>query len=342
MEKVYQVFVSSTYSDLKDERRQVSETLAKAGYIPAGMELFPAADQEQLQFIERVIDRCDYYIVVIGGRYGSVADDNVSFTEKEYEYALRKGIPVLAFLHAEPDKIEVGKTDIEPTKAAKLKAFRDRLATGRLVRSWRTVHELCTEVLISVVQESNRRPGVGWVRGDQAIDPRVLQEAERLRIENAGLKERLLESTSEEIRFPPQLAGPESKFKFTVHMTKRDRDPPEVKIIHVAAPIGNVFINLYEDLLSEPPESKIRECIGSIVLDMSSVTAPDGFFDCEISHDDAEQLRFHFEALGLIETDLYDRDNSFPTRFQSRNFVWTITEKGRRYVVQHRAIAKHG
>jgi hypothetical protein len=45
MEKVYQVFVSSTYSDLKDERQQVSETLAKAGYIPSGMELFPAADQ---------------------------------------------------------------------------------------------------------------------------------------------------------------------------------------------------------------------------------------------------------------------------------------------------------
>jgi Domain of unknown function (DUF4062) len=69
MEKVYQVFVSSTYSDLKDERRQVSETLAEAGYIPSGMEFFPAADQKQLQFIERVIDRCDYYIVIIGGRY---------------------------------------------------------------------------------------------------------------------------------------------------------------------------------------------------------------------------------------------------------------------------------
>jgi hypothetical protein len=51
MDKVYQVFVSSTYSDLKDERRHVSETLAKAGYIPAGMELFPAADQQQLDRI---------------------------------------------------------------------------------------------------------------------------------------------------------------------------------------------------------------------------------------------------------------------------------------------------
>jgi hypothetical protein len=67
MDKVYQVFVSSTYSDLKDERRHVSETLAKAGYIPAGMELFPATDQQQLEFIKRIIDRCDYYVVIIGG-----------------------------------------------------------------------------------------------------------------------------------------------------------------------------------------------------------------------------------------------------------------------------------
>ena len=90
MEKVYQVFVSSTYSDLANERRRISETLAKAGYVPAGMELFPATDQQQLEFIKRIIDRCDYYVVIVGGPYGSLADDNVSFTEKEYEYALSK------------------------------------------------------------------------------------------------------------------------------------------------------------------------------------------------------------------------------------------------------------
>jgi hypothetical protein len=78
MDKVYQVFVSSTYADLADERRRVSETLAKAGYVPAGMELFPATDQKQLEFIKRVIDRCDYYVVIIGGRYGSLADDNAA------------------------------------------------------------------------------------------------------------------------------------------------------------------------------------------------------------------------------------------------------------------------
>ena len=143
MDKVYQVFVSSTYSDLKEERRRVSGLVAKDGFVPAGMELFPAADQQQLEFIKKVIDRCDYYVVIVGGRYGSIADDNISFTEKEYEYALEKGIPVLAFLHGAPDAIEVGKTDKDGTKALKLQEFRQRLSRGRMVDYWSDTYELC-------------------------------------------------------------------------------------------------------------------------------------------------------------------------------------------------------
>jgi len=110
----------------------IEEALAKAGYISSGMELFPATDQQQLEFIKLVIDRCDYYVVIVGGRYGSLADDNVSFTEKEYEYAISKKIPVLAFLHAYPEKIEVGKTDQNEEKSKRLRAFRERLANGRI------------------------------------------------------------------------------------------------------------------------------------------------------------------------------------------------------------------
>jgi hypothetical protein len=56
VDKRYQVFISSTYADLKGERRAVIETVIQSDCIPAGMELFPAADEEQLTFIKRVID----------------------------------------------------------------------------------------------------------------------------------------------------------------------------------------------------------------------------------------------------------------------------------------------
>jgi Domain of unknown function (DUF4062) len=84
MDKIYQLFVSSTYADLEEERQQVSNTLAKAGYIASGMEFFPATDEQQLEYIQRVIDRSDYYVVIVAARYGSLADDGKSYTEKEY------------------------------------------------------------------------------------------------------------------------------------------------------------------------------------------------------------------------------------------------------------------
>ena len=68
MDRFYQAFASSTFEDLKDERSQVSNALAKAVYVAAGMELFPASDQQQLEYIKRIIDRSDYYVVIVAGR----------------------------------------------------------------------------------------------------------------------------------------------------------------------------------------------------------------------------------------------------------------------------------
>jgi hypothetical protein len=62
MEKRYQVFVSSTFADLQQERHGIMQTLMQLDCIPAGMELFPAADEEQWAFIQKVIADCDYYL----------------------------------------------------------------------------------------------------------------------------------------------------------------------------------------------------------------------------------------------------------------------------------------
>jgi hypothetical protein len=67
MDKRYQVFVSSTYADLLIERQKVTQVLMEMDCIPAGMELFPAADEEQWEFIKKIISDCDYYILIIGG-----------------------------------------------------------------------------------------------------------------------------------------------------------------------------------------------------------------------------------------------------------------------------------
>jgi hypothetical protein len=88
--KRYQVFISSTYADLKEERRYVMQSLMEMDCIPTEMELFPATDEEQWIFIKKIIDDCDYYLLIIGGRYGSITDEGISYTEKEFDYAREK------------------------------------------------------------------------------------------------------------------------------------------------------------------------------------------------------------------------------------------------------------
>jgi len=78
--KRFQVFVSSTFDDLKEERSHVFDTITRMNYIPAGMEFFPAYDEDQLDFIKTIIDDSDYYAVITAGKYGSESSDGFSFT----------------------------------------------------------------------------------------------------------------------------------------------------------------------------------------------------------------------------------------------------------------------
>jgi hypothetical protein len=59
LEKKYQIFVSSTFRDLVEERQDTIKSILDLGHIPAGMEGFPAIDMEQLKYIKKVIDQCD-------------------------------------------------------------------------------------------------------------------------------------------------------------------------------------------------------------------------------------------------------------------------------------------
>jgi hypothetical protein len=67
--KKLQVFVSSTYTDLQEERQTAVEAILTAGNIPAGMELFAAGYESQMNVIKRWIDESDVYMSILGGRH---------------------------------------------------------------------------------------------------------------------------------------------------------------------------------------------------------------------------------------------------------------------------------
>ena len=173
MDRRYQVFVSSTYEDLREERQQVIQALLELDCIPAGMELFPAADEEQWEFIKRVIDECDYYLVIVGGCYGSTDSTGISYTEKEYDYAVERGKPVIGFYHENPGLIPSNKCEDDPQNKTKLHDFSEKIKR-RLCKSWKSAEDLSGKVSRSIAQLKKSNPAEGWVRAKDTADPQTI------------------------------------------------------------------------------------------------------------------------------------------------------------------------
>jgi len=99
MNKKLQVFVSSTYTDLQEERQAAVEAILDAGHIPAGMELFKAGNESQLKTIYKWIDQSDVYMLILGNHYGAIdSESGLSYTQLEYTYALSKSMPIYAII----------------------------------------------------------------------------------------------------------------------------------------------------------------------------------------------------------------------------------------------------
>lgn len=160
-EKRYQIFISSTFADLEEERRMVMEAIISLNCFPAGMEMFPATDTEQLNYIKGVIAQSDYYVLILAGRYGSLAKDGISFTEKEYQYAKRNGIPILAFIR---ENIELLPSKHVDDNREKLEKFKNKVKRGRLVRFWSDPMELKFLIIDSLRKAFDTHPRKGWIR----------------------------------------------------------------------------------------------------------------------------------------------------------------------------------
>lgn len=163
----YQVFLSSTYDDLRVERQQATQAILEAGHFPSGMELFPASDDTQWELIKRVIEESDYYVVIVAGKYGSIGPLGISYTEMEYDFAVEQEIPVLGFVKDDIDSIPSKFVERDLEKRAKLESFRAKVLS-RTCRKFDDPLGLGMAVIKSIMYETRVRPRVGWVRADNA------------------------------------------------------------------------------------------------------------------------------------------------------------------------------
>lgn len=324
MEKRYQVFVSSTYADLKEERQHVSQALMEMDCIPAGMELFPAADEEQWEFIKRIIDDCDYYLLIIGGRYGSTTDEGISYTEKEYDYAVESGLKVIALLHENPDDIPVGKSDITPELRERLEAFRDKVAANRLVKFWNEAKELPGLVALSLSKTIKTFPATGWVRASEVSSEELLGELNELRKENATLKSELLKVQQPASYNIEDIAGLDEQF--TVNGTyftdygNRERS---------CTLTGREIFSIISPYLAQNPN---QEYVKEILK--SGIIKRDGLSNRAYSLDDQDfqTITVQLKALGLIQTTYAKTVKGGMALF------WHFTPEGEKLMVQLRAV----
>lgn len=192
--KRLQVFVSSTYLDLKEERQAAVSAILTTRHIPAGMELFTSGDESQLNVIKQWIDESDVYMLILGGRYGSIEPTTgKSYTHLEYEYAIEKEKPFFACI-ANDDAIEAkikehGSKYMETENADKLRNFR-KLVASKTCKFWDDPKDIKIITSESLSQIAYREDLIGWVRADQEgnTPASVTDELVRLSEENARLR----------------------------------------------------------------------------------------------------------------------------------------------------------
>jgi hypothetical protein len=195
MDVKYQVFVSSTFIDLQEERRSAIEAILNLGHIPVGMEAFQASDDTQWDYIKRRIDESDYYVVIVGERYGS-EQDGKSYTQMEYEYAVANGVPVAAFLLDPGARKSWPSNKVEFEKKAKVAAFRE-LCQQKLVKFWKNSDELGGRVALALNELMRQKPRMGWVRADSLPSKNVMDELANLSDERRRLQDEVEQLTKE-------------------------------------------------------------------------------------------------------------------------------------------------
>jgi hypothetical protein len=320
----YQVFVSSTYADLKDERSKVIQTIMELDCIPAGMEIFPAIDEEQFNFIKRIIDDCDYYLLIIGGRYGTVSEDGLSYTEKEYDYAIQKNIKVLAFIHSNPDDIPLGKSEKDGILREKLIMFKQKVSENRLVRFWNKTDDLPGLVALSLSKTIKTYPALGWIRSNTITNPELLEQINNLQGENSELLKKINSQTPSSSSIEDlatlddtiEIVGEHiysSSHEWTTTVTWR-----------------TIFSVLSPHLLEHPNDQLVKQKLSRDIYDLTENIGSRPVLKDSIY----QTIKIHLITLELIKVEYLGTTKGGMALF------WALTDKGKQLLKDLRSVKK--
>jgi hypothetical protein len=341
MDKRFQVFISSTYKDLQDERQEVMQALLELDCIPSGMELFPAANETQWEIIKKVIEDCDYYILILAGRYGSVAEDGYSYTEKEYDYATSIGKPVLSFTHRNVGKIIADKTEDSEVGREKLKNFKTKVQK-KLCKEWETPTELGSVVSRSMVQLMKSSPAVGWVKADQVADTEATQEILNLKKTIEELEQEIKNLTKQQSNEIEELSQGQEKIKIGYEFISIDSNYKRTSWTATFTPTWNdIIANVFPVCINEAKETDIIKQFNLYIekerLDIlyGDKRLKNQRIDrIKIEMDDFHTVIIQLRALNII------RKSTKTKSVKDTATYWSLTENGDNQLVLLRAIRR--
>ncbi len=308
------------------------QALLSLDHFPAGMELFPASDEDQWALIKGVIDDSDYYILVIGGRYGSTTEDGISYTEMEFEYAKKSGKPILAFVHQHPELLPSGKTDLNDGARTRLQAFKKRVETGRHVKFWTNADDLKAKVIQSISAETKRNPQEGWVRFGRVADPALL---EALRSQIDALKMDLATAKSEAPAGSEAYAGGADEFEVAVYYQVYENGKGwSSGSRNVTVTWNTIFFEVGPTLMEEASESQMKGRLSGELWRYEYDDFPAKVSNTSISDDSFDTIKIQLLALGLIQKSPKKHVPSDTNRY------WSLTSYGETALMKLRAIPK--
>lgn len=338
----YQVFISSTFRDLRKERQAVLDAILELGHFPSGMEVFPAADTTPWGVIESIITEADYYILIVGGLYGSTDENGISYTEREYDLAISLKIPVLAFLHRNPESIPAGMSELDSPAREKLAAFRKKVEAHHC-KYWTSDGELKTQVVIGLNHAIRVSPRAGWIRGDSQDTAETLKKLANTLEANNELKAEI-RNLKEAIGTKTSIGGDLASGQDTITLGFQSSRHRDWKIDISWDSIFKAFGPL---LLSEISEWRLYHEISRIVAakSKSAQTDPNGLknavAEAELIPDDFYKVVYQFMALNYIEpTTIVSQTHVFNKPETRRETGFRITKEGARILGSLQAIRK--
>ncbi|MDD2292437.1 MAG: DUF4062 domain-containing protein [Aliarcobacter sp.] len=304
MSKKYSIFISSTYKDLKEYRKSVHDAILKDGHFPVAMENFLASDKDQWKTIEKLIEECDYYVLILGFKYGTIDSiENISYTEKEYEYALSLKKPILTFL------LEKGfnriKEETEEILKNKIYNFRKKVQNNNMLAcKCNDKNNLSSDIISALHKQFEENPQIGWIRTDNIKSDSV----------NSIFCSNIFDETeyrgiNDEVIIHGYIDQPRVFHEWTQSITWK-----------------NLFFKIADELFYNKSEYSIKF---GLEFDLNSVNGQYlGQSNCEKIHDnDFRKIAKRFKDWGLISI------KKSLNQGGKMSLFWSITEKGEQFII---------